>query len=662
MRKAITTLLILASPLSQLLLAEIPALIPLPQAVREASGRFELTRETGIAAPAALKNEAELLARRLRKVTQLPLPVSPDAKGIVLALDKSLPAEAYRLEILPGGVRISGGDAAGVFYGTQTFLQSLPPEAHGLLPRPATKWSAPALHVEDAPLTTWRGLHLDSSRHFQPKEFIFKYLDAMAALKLNRFHWHLNDSEAWRLEIRKYPKLTEVHRDFPASYPEEIPTNPTFKARYRYGNFHGGGVYTQADVREIVAYAAARHIVVVPEIGFPGHLMAALTAYPEFSTTGKVPVVASNITPDLIGTHPEAMQFLRDVLDETMDLFPGPWIHFGGDEAPKGQWASDPATQARIDKLGLRIKDSREKHASENALQAWMFSEMTAHIAKKGRKPAGWEEVMHGHNIDKLPKGAIIMPWLSRANAVKSANAGLGVVHTSTGPFYLDSYQVDDNREPSTLYGGPFTIESIYSYELFPKGLTEEGRRNILGAQCQMWAELTPRTDDIEYQVFPRACALAELTWTRPERRANVDAFMQRLERFGDRLTAMHLNHRRITPAPSLRWSPGALVSGKPWVVTLPADAAQRLRGGKPLKVLFQYQGGGNGLDIESAELLVKGKAVAVDKHKGFTGGSPRNAEYTLTLPAGTEAGDIQLRVSAKGSGGTDSNGTILLR
>ena len=499
--------------------AELPAFLPFPAKIIAGDGRYKLDASTTISAPAALTNEANLLAARLRTVAGIPATIANSGKGIALSIDTQLPLEGYSLEINPGGVSIKGGSNAGVFYATQTFLQALPPAVFGQESAPDADWSAPALRIEDAPTTTWRGLHLDSARHFQPKAFILKFVDAMAAQKLNRLHWHLVDSEGWRLEIKKYPKLTEVAKGTPASYPGEIPTNPTVQAKFKYGHFHGGDYYTQDDVREIVRYAARRHITIIPEIEFPGHAMVALTAYPEIGTTGKIPATRSNITPDLIGVHPKAISFIKDVLGETMTLFPGQWIHFGGDEAPKGQWQSDAYTQKKIDDLGLRLTDPKNPHASEDALQAWLFNEMAAHVARKGRKAVGWEEIMHGENINRLTKGSVIMPWLSAGNGVKAANAGYGVVHTAVGPFYLDSYQVKDPREPTALYQGPFTVESIYQYDLFPGGLTPDGRKNVLGAQGQLWTELMPRTDDVEYQAFPRACAIAELTWTAPELR-----------------------------------------------------------------------------------------------------------------------------------------------
>ena len=641
--------------------AAAPSFVPLPERVEITEGKFKLDASTSIIAPASLANEANLLATRLRKVAGIPAAITPSGKGISLTLVSDLEPEGYTLEITSNGVNIRGGSPAGVFYGVQTFLQTLPPAVFGNDAAPQADWSAPALRIKDGPTTTWRGLHLDSARHFQPKEFVLKFLDAMAAQKLNRLHWHLVDSEGWRLEIKKYPKLTEITKDFPAYYPEEIPTNPTVSAKFRYGTFHGGGFYSQADVREIVAHAGKLHITVIPEIEFPGHAMVALTAYPQFGTTGKVPVVKSNISPDLIGVHPLAIGFIKDILDETMALFPGEWIHFGGDEAPKGPWKTDPYTQKRIDELGLRENDTKNHNASEEALQAWFFNEMAAHIAKQGRKAVGWEEIMHGDNLNHLAKGSVIMPWLSVNNGVKSANSGYGVIHTNVGTFYLDSYQVKEEGEPVTLYQGPLTVEKIHSFNLFPAGLTPEGRKNVLGAQGQLWSELMPRTDDLEYQAFPRACALAELTWTSPERRADTDGFMVRLADHGARLTALGLNHRRVSPPAAMGWSPSFLAVGKDWTVALPEDHAKRLADGKPLTASFNYREGGQGIDISAVELLADGKPVAEDRHAGFSGGQPKNQDYKLTLPRNIKAEKLSLRVTAKGSGGTDSTGVITL-
>ncbi len=644
------------APFGALFAADLPALIPLPAKAEAIEGRFKLTADTAIVAPGELANEAGYLAQRLRTAAGIPAPVNATGAGIVLALDKSIPAEGYALEVTPAGVSIRGGSPAGVFYGVQTFLQALPAAVYGSDLAPKADWSAQAMKVQDAPLTPWRGLMLDSARHFQPKPFILKFIDAMAAQKLNKLHWHLVDSEGWRLEIKKYPKLTEVTKDAPAYYPEEIPTNPTFRAKYRYGYNHGGGHYTQDDIREIVAYAKARHVDIIPEIEFPGHAKIALTAYPEFSTTRKVPEVRTNISPDLIGVHPEALRFIRDLLDETMDLFPGDHIHFGGDEAPKGQWKQSKEVQAKIDELGLRSSSH-----PEDALQAWLFNEMAAYVAKRGKRAVGWEEIMHGDNLGRLAKGSVIMPWLSVKNGAVSANSGYGVVHTAVSPFYLDSYQVRDDREPSALYGGPFTAESIHRFNLFPGELTPEGRKNILGAQCQLWTELMPRTDDVEYQAFPRACALAELTWTAPDRRKDTGEFMARLAKHGDRLTALGLNHRRVAPPPGAGWSPVLLAAGRPMEIPVPAAVAAKLAKNPTLTATFNYKEGGAGLDIASVELLADGKVVATDKHAGFAGTHPRDNVYRLALPKGQKPEKLVLRATVKGSGGGDSTGEVAL-
>ncbi len=574
--------------------AQVPAFVPLPAKVESAQGRFQLEADTTIVAPEALTNEAEQLAARLRKVAQIPAPIAQEGTGIVLRVDSSLAAEGYELKIIPKGVEIRGGSNAGVFYGTQTFLQTLPAEIYGFAPAPGADWSAPVLQIKDEPTTSWRGLHLDSARHFQPKEFVLKFIDAMAAQKLNRLHWHLVDSEGWRLEIKKYPKLVQVAEGTPDRYPSEIPGNPTIKAKFKYGYFHGARYYTQEDIREIVAYAARRHVTIIPEIEFPAHAMIALTAYPEFSTTGKPPRARSNISPDLVGVHPEAINFLKDILDETMALFPGKWIHFGGDEAPKDQWQNDPYVQEKIDELGLRVKNPKSAHDSEDALQAWLFNKLAAHIAREGRMAVGWEEIMHGDNIEHLAKGAVVMPWLSTANAVKSANAGFDVVHTSSQLFYLDSLQSKNPDEPQTLIQRVSTPEGLQRFNLFPKGLTKEGRTHILGAQGQLWSELMPRGDDVEYQAYPRACAIAELTWTAPELRGNSAEFMARLYAHGARLTALGLNHRRVSPPAGLSWSPSSLAKKKMWLVPVNAGA----QNAKSLEIRFVYESGRNGLDI----------------------------------------------------------------
>ena len=274
-----------------------------------------------------------------------------------------------------------------------------------------------------------------------PKEFVIKFLDTIAIQKMNRLHWHLVDSEGWRLEIKKYPKLTQVGQDQPASYPDEDPTNHAVKVHYHYGTFHGGGFYTQADIKEIVAHAEKLHITIMPEIEFPAHAMVMLTAYPEFSTTGAAPTAKSNISGALVNVDEKSLNFLRDILDETMELFPGKWIHFGGDEAPKDQWKKSEFVQSRIKELGLK---------DENAMQSWLFTQMAEHIAKKGRVAVGWEEITHGGT----PKNAVVMPWLSMGTAAKVANEGNPVILCPVGPLCLRLLPDQrPHRQPGPLQG-----------------------------------------------------------------------------------------------------------------------------------------------------------------------------------------------------------------
>lgn len=576
-----------------------------------------VTAASQVDAPESLHNERKILEGVLSHQPKTVKGSSPAA--IKLALDAQLPKEGYKMSITPSGISITGGDAAGVFYGIQSLNQML------IVGRSQGNALLPSLTLEDAPSCTWRGAMMDSARHFMPKEFVKKFIDLLALHKLNRMHWHIVDSEGWRLEIKKYPKLVEVTKEFPAAYPSEDPTDKSRPAKFMYGHFHGGGYYTQEDIKEIVAYAKARHVEIMPEIEFPGHAMTALTAYPEFGTTGQVPTVKSNISIDLFAPNEKALGFLKDILDETMMLFPFEVIHFGGDEAPKGQWKNSPEAQAKIKELGLK---------DENELQAWMFNELAKHVKKQGRRPAGWEEIMHDHNMDTLTKDAVIMPWLSMNNAVKSANNGMGIIHSQVGTFYLDSYQTKSPAENWTLYGGPLTLERLYTFNLYPSELTEEGRKNVYGAQCQLWSELMTKPEHVEYQAFPRLTALAELTWT-PQERKNYQDYYKRLVKHASVLDAYQVNYRYINPLPLAKWNREML--DKP-VFSLPLSQELIKTAKGELVVQFDFTNGSNRLDIKKVELLKDGKVIATDEHDGLAGHETTNNYYRLkakTLPSG---------------------------
>lgn len=623
----------------------------IPRPVREVADDSQkkgciLTSDVRITAPSSLQNEANFLKGYL---SSLPSSGELKQKAAVITLmeDAALPKEGYTLKITPESVTVTGGSAAGVFYGIQSLnqmrivLADQWKKAH-----PGSKSvvvQLPAVTLEDAPACEWRGAMMDSARHFQKKEFVKKFIDSMAMYKLNRMHWHLVDSEGWRLEIKKYPRLTEVCKDYPAEYPGEDPSDKSRPAQFAYGHFHGGGYFTQDDIREIVAYAKARHIEIMPEIEFPGHAMVALTAYPEFGTTGKVPEVKSNISIDLFGPDEKSLNFLKDILDETMELFPFDVIHFGGDESPKGQWKNSEKAQAKIKELGLK---------NEDQLQAWMFNELSKHIAAKGKKPVGWEEIMHGDNMETLTKDAIIMPWLSMNNCIKSANAGHGIIHSQTGTFYLDTYQTDSPAENWTLYGGPLTLERIYHFNLYPDELTEAGKKNILGAQCQLWSELMPKSENVEYQAFPRLTSLAELTWT-PKDRKDYDDYYKRLLDHRAVLDSLKLNYRFINPLPVGHWSPEVLEAA---TFTLPLAPDPEAKG--EMVVQFDYKGGAAGLDIRKVELLSGTQVIAADEHDGFTGSRKEGNIYRLKYDQAKAAGKLALRVT-HANDKADSRGDI---
>lgn len=630
------------------------SVIPRPVEVKEASNAksFNLMDfAVSIDAGKDVANEKDVLKTALENVGVI---MSKEGKSlpITLKIDSTLPKEGYALNISEKGIRIAGGSPSGVFYGVQTFKQMLPPQAFSL-EKTSTKPNAVPLttvEIKDQPTCLWRGTHIDSARHFMPKEFIFKFLDAMAAHKLNRLHWHIVDSEGWRMEVKKYPKLVEVTKDFPAEYPSEDPTDKSRPAVYQYGKFHGGGYYTQEEIKEIVAYAKKRHIEIMPELGFPAHAMVALTAYPEFSTTRKAPVIQSNISPDLYGVHPEAIEFLTDVLDEAMALFPFEVIHFGGDEAPKGQWKDSAEVQALMKKEGLK---------DENEVQAWVFNILAKHIEKQGRRPAGWEEIMHGSNMDTLTKTAMIYPWLSRANGVKSANEGYPIIHCSVGPFYLDSWQTNSPADNWTLYRGPMTLESIYTYNLYPDELTEKGKNNVAGAQCMLWSELMTKPEHVEYQAFPRLAALAELTWT-PKERKDYQNFYKRLLDHTKRMDVMKLNYRYVNPLPVVSWSP-ELLNSSSFTVDV-TDQPLTLGENQKAVVEFNYKNGASGLETTKVELLANGKVIAVDEHEGNAGNNHTDNTYKLTysLPKSYK-GKVALRISHANSSKNNSHGDALL-
>ena len=505
------------------------SIIPQPLRVTPGDGAFTLRADTRIVSDAANRETATLLARWLAPATGFTLQTAANAtdNAIVLAIDPSVTTdEGYVLDSTPQRVTIRARTAAGVFYGVETLRQLLPPAIFASSKQSA-EWTIPALRIDDTPRFAWRGAHLDVVRHFMPKDFVLKYIDLIALHKLNTFHWHLTDDQGWRVEIRKYPRLTSAGG---------------WRKETRLGHEHAprgfdeqphGGFYTQKEIREVVAYAKARHVNIVPEIEMPGHAQAAIAAYPELGVTGKPLEVWTEwgINPNIFNPNEHTIRFLQDVLTEVMDLFPSKFIHIGGDEAIKDAWKASPEVQARIKELGLK---------NEEELQSWFTHRMDEFLTAHGRRLVGWDEILEGG----LAPGATVMSWRGVQGGIAAAKAGHDVVMAPGTHTYFDHYQSLDPTEPPAI-GDYLPLEKVYDYDPIDPALTADEALHVLGTQAQIWTEYIASPGHVEYMAFPRLAALAEVAWTAKERK-NYGDFLSRLPADLDRLNLLGVNFRRL--------------------------------------------------------------------------------------------------------------------
>ena len=518
------------------------AIVPLPTSLTPGTGAFTLTARTVIVSDAALKLQARQLATLLAPATGFDLPVqvgaAPAGRRIELRLSQAkavttrLGAEGYQLSVTPKSVQITAASAAGVFYGVQTLRQLLPVDIYRAAKVTNTPWVVPAVTIEDVPRFSWRGAHLDVSRHFMPKEFVKKYIDLLALHKMNRFHWHLTDDQGWRLEIKQYPKLTDVGAWRDKTLVGKYVTNPRPD---QFDNRRSGGFYTQDDAREIVAYAAERFVTVIPEIEMPGHSEEVVAAYPEFGSTDQKTVVRQTwaVSPFLLNPDDATVTFMQNVLGEVLTIFPGPWIHIGGDEATKDQWKANPTIQARIRQLGL--KDEAE-------LQSWFIKQMDTFLTSKGRRLIGWDEILEGG----LAANATVMAWRDITHAMAAARSGHDAVMTPTSYTYLDYYQTRDTANEPLNIGGFLPLEKVYSYDPMPPALEPEFHKHVLGVQGQLWTEYLQNGKDVEYNAFPRLTALAEVAWT-PVAQKQLPDFLARLTVHLQRLKMLDVNFRPLS-------------------------------------------------------------------------------------------------------------------
>lgn len=519
---------------------ELPAIVPAPVRMRVEPGSFEVTAWTRVVARADARGEAAKLIDALDpalggrlKMIEAP---ADETNRIVLEIvppNDAMGDEGYRLAVSPEEIRISAATPAGLFYGVQTLRQLLPPAVFAQIVPAArdTRWKLPCVTIEDRPRFAWRGLLLDTARHFMPKEFVLKLIDVMALHKMNSLQLHLTDDQGWRIEIKKHPKLTEV-----GAWRKETLIGHARTKPWKFDGKRHGGFYTQDDIRGIVRYAAERHINIVPEIEMPGHARAAISAYPELGCQPDQqlePWTVWGVCPDIFAPTDKTVAFLQDVLSEVIELFPSKYIHVGGDEATKEQWKASPVVQARIKELGL--KDEAE-------MQSWFIRRMDAFLTERGRRLVGWDEILEGG----LAPGATVMSWRGEKGGIAAAQAGHDVVMAPTSHTYFDYCQSSPDEEPLAI-GGLVTLETVYGYEPVPKQLTAEQARHVLGGQGQLWAEYLPSPKQVEYMAFPRAAALAEVLWSPPERR-DYQEFLSRLREHLKRLDRLEVNYRKLDP------------------------------------------------------------------------------------------------------------------
>jgi hexosaminidase len=667
------------TPGASLVTAASSSIIPLPVTVQNRPGVFMLCPSQPAApAPAhalmqiltdaASQSTGQYLAAALYRSTgyQFRLTTSTATNAvrgtILITTSNAIPglgAEGYELTVAPDSVVIRAPAQGGTFYGVQSFLQLLPPQIYSPRVVPGIAWAAPCVYVQDQPAFSWRGVMLDPARHFISKQETKQTLDAMAIHKLNTLHWHLVDDQAWRLEITNYPNLTAA---------------AAFRAGTDYGlpplassdtNSSGqyGGFYTQADAREIVAYAAERHITVVPEIEMPCHSTPGLVAYPQFGCGNNVlsydmdyPNINYGIDLYSLGS-PGTMSFLQEVLTEVMQIFPSKYIHCGGDEVVSSsdtQWNSYTPDLINMTNHGITPNGT----ASIIAYQHWFSTNMASFVQSQGHTMMGWTEFENGGVV----RNAALMDWETGAasQAVNAATNGQPVVMCPDTTCYINYVEGTNlNFEPPFIVGGApaySSLTNVYSFTPIPAALPAQFRTNILGGQCTLFAEYVPSFRNVMFKLFPRACAMAEDTWT-PSASKNYASFTNRLAVHKQRLDQMGVNYDRETIPQIGAWGP--TVSASP--VTMNWDITTNVTAAGEMDVNFAWASGNNGLSISSVALLRNGTQVDIDTHTGIAGNAPAYTLYILHLPETKPGATYTIQAVVSGYNGTSSSGVVYL-
>lgn len=621
-------------------------IVPLPIRMEALDNEgFTLTAGSRIVADDAFLKEAAYAARELNRATGFDLQAAKAGwffgrEGEITFREvEGLGPEAYRLSVSAKGVLIEASTPAGAFYGFQTLRQLLPAEIYAKVPQSGVRWTVPAVSIEDAPRLAWRGLMVDECRHFIGPDGFRAMIDAMAAHKLNTLHWHLTDDQGWRIEIRKYPQIT-LNGARRAESPKRWQRNTGDGVPY------GWFYYTQEQIRELVAYAAERHVTVVPEIEMPGHALGLLSAFPDLGCTGGPYTTWSRwgVAPDIAcAGNDRTLRVYEDILDEVLDLFPSKFIHCGGDEAPKTRWNACPKCQKRIADLGL---------GNSHRLQSWFMQHFANYLEARGRHLIGWDEILEGG----LPQGAAVMSWRGAQGGIAAAKQGHDVVMSPNSHAYLDYNQMLPD-DPYEYIGGNVPLSKVYA--LNPTdGIPEAMWKHVIGVQGNLWAEYIWNAAEQQWKAWPRAAAIAEVGWT-PQGLRDWKGFRARMEADHARLRMMGINSAPLPETPVAQWKPGDIPTE--WVVRT-WDVSPRIAGPGDYEVTFRFTGGKSRLDMRNVELLLNGTRVAIDAHEGRTGAEHKDNVYRLSLKECPEKVRLTLRAEVRTDGDNNSSGNIFLR
>ncbi len=500
-----------------------PHLIPAPSNLEVKSGQFTLNKNTTINYDDDFAASAKFLRTYLSK--SFPLKINNEFTSNVISFNKDSlisNVEGYKIEITPKLITVHASSDRGAFYAVQTIRQLLPAKLENGSFQDK-QIILPCLNIEDEPQFEYRGMHLDVARHMYSVDFIKKYIDALALLKMNTFHWHLTDDQGWRIEIKKYPELNTI-----GSYRKETLIGHYNDQPHQFDGKRYGGFYTQDQIKEIVQYALDRKITIIPEIEMPGHSQAVIATYPKLGCDIKPVEVATKwgVFEEIFCTKEATFTFLEEVLDEVIQLFPSEYIHIGGDEAPKTRWKTCPDCQRRMKQEGLK---------NEQELQSYFITRIEKYLNDKGRQIIGWDEILEGG----LAPNATVMSWRGTEGAITAAKEKHNVIMTPTSHCYFDYYQSDNENEPLSI-GGFLPLEKVYHFNPLPDELSKQEKQYIIGAQGNVWSEYMPTESQVEYMAFPRLLAMSEVVWSKEESKDYND-FISRLEHFNERLKILEI-------------------------------------------------------------------------------------------------------------------------